>query len=97
MAVVLQATWVASPGHEDLVRDALAHLAPLSRQEPGNLAYTVYQSESEPAVFRIFEVYADQDAVTAHAESAHFAEWGLKIAVPRLTERKREFFRTLDF
>lgn len=96
MAIVLQATWVATPGNEDAVRDALAQLAPLSRQEPGNLGYTVYQQESEPTVFRIFELYRDQDAVEAHASSEHFATWGLQTAIPLLAERRREFFDTLD-
>lgn len=96
MAIVLQATWVAAPGNEDLVKDALAHLAPLSREEPGNLDYIVYQAASEPRVFRIFELYADQDAVSAHAASAHFVRWGLETAIPLLTERRREFFDALE-
>lgn len=96
MSVVLRATWTAQPGHEKLVRDALAELAPHSRAEPGNLAYVVYQQASEPAVFHIFEVYTDDDAVTAHAESEHFKQWGLETAIPRLSERRRDFFQTLD-
>ena len=96
MAVILQATWIAKAGREAVVRDALAHLAPASRTEPGNLGYTVYQDESEPLVFRIFEIYADQDAVAAHATSDHFVRWGLERAIPELSERKREFFVALD-
>ena len=96
MAVILQATWIAKPGREAVVRDALAHLAPESRDEPGNLGYTVYQDESEPLVFRIFEVYADQAAVAAHTESEHFVHWGLGTAIPELSERRREFFISLD-
>lgn len=96
MTIILQATWVANPGSEQLVRDALANLAPLSRQEPGNRGYTVYHSASEPSVFRIFEIYENQDAVTAHAESEHFRIWGLQTAIPELAERRREFFEMLD-
>jgi quinol monooxygenase YgiN len=96
MSVVLQATWVAAPGAADEVRAALAELAPLSRAEPGNLLYQVYQDPAEPRVFRIFEIYADAESVAAHAESAHFAEHALGRAIPLLSERRREFFETLD-
>ena len=96
MAIVLQATWVSKPGHEEAVRDALAALAGPSREEPGNLGYTVYQHPDEPRVFRIFEVYADDATVTAHTESEHFQTWGFGVAIPLLEDRRREFFQTLD-
>ena len=97
MAVVLSATWIAKPGGERTVLDALEQLSPASREEPGNLYYQAYQDPGEPGVFRIFEVYADDEAVTAHTQSEHFRKWALGQAIPALEERRREFYRTLDF
>lgn len=97
MAVVLSATWTAKPGEEQKVLEALENLSPASREEPGNLHYQAYQDPAEPTVFRIFEVYVDQDAVTAHTQYDHFQRWATNQAIPALAERKREFFQTLDF
>ncbi|HWH27103.1 MAG TPA: putative quinol monooxygenase [Pseudolysinimonas sp.] len=96
MSVVLHATWTVTPGREHIVREALASLAPATREEPGCLFFQPYVDPAEPNVIRIFEVYLDQDAVTAHAESAHFAQWALGVAIPELIDRRREFFETLD-
>ena len=97
MAVVLSATWIAKPGEEESVLEALRHLSPASREEPGNLYYQAYQDPEQPQVFRIFEIYTDDEAVAAHAEYPHFVEWAKGRAIPALEERRREFFQTLDF
>lgn len=96
MAFVCHATWVAKPGHEETVRAALAQVAPASRAEPGALYYQPYQDPAEPRVFRIFEVYADEDAFRAHSESEHFKRWVLGEAVPVLESRQRDLYQTLD-
>ena len=96
MAVVLSATWIAKPGSEQVVLEALRVMAEVTRTEPGNISYVVYQDPAEPLTFRLFEVYEDQAAVTAHTESAHFAEWVLGRAIPALESRHRELYETLD-
>jgi quinol monooxygenase YgiN len=96
MAVVLRATWTAGEGSEDIVLDALTKLARASREEPGCRIYQPYRDPSEPRVFHIFEVYDDEAAVTAHTESAHFAEYAVGQAIPLLEKRDREFFDTID-
>ncbi|KRE25757.1 putative quinol monooxygenase [Agromyces sp. Soil535] len=97
MALVLSATWIAKAGEEQTVLDALRNLSPASREEPGNLYYQAYQDPEEPRVFRIFEIYRDEDAVTAHTQYAHFQTWAAGKAIPALEERRREFYQTLDF
>jgi quinol monooxygenase YgiN len=95
MAYVVSATWTAEPGKEDVVRDAIEKLTPASRQEPGNLFYQAYQDPAEPGVFRLFEIYADEDAYAAHGASAHFAEYGHGQAIPVLANRERAFYQTI--
>jgi quinol monooxygenase YgiN len=95
MAYVVAATWTCEPGKEDVVRDAIEKLTPPSRAEEGNVVYQAYQDPAEPSVFRLFEIYADQDAYAAHGASDHFATYGLGQAIPMLTHRERAFYETL--
>lgn len=95
MAYVVSATWTVEPGKEDVVRDAIEKLTPPSRQEPGNLFYQAYQDPAEPTVFRLFEIYQDEDAYAAHGASEHFAEYGLGQAIPVLANRERAFYETI--
>jgi quinol monooxygenase YgiN len=97
MAFVCSATWIAKPGEEETVRDALEKLSPASRAEPGNIYYQAHQNPDEPKVFRIFEVYVDEDAFKAHGTYPHFEQWALGQAVPALETRQRDFSTTLDF
>ena len=95
MAYVVAATWTCEPGKEDVVRDAIEKLTPPSRAEQGNVFYQAYQDRAEPTVFRLFEIYADEDAYAAHGASEHFATYGLNQAIPVLTNRERAFYETL--
>lgn len=97
MAFVCSATWTAKPGEEETVRDALAQLSPASRAEPGNLYYQAHQDPQEPGIFRIFEVYVDEDAFKAHGTYPHFEKWALGQGIPALETRQRDFSTTLDF
>ena len=96
MAFVCSATWTAQPGQEDVVRDALTHLAPASRDEPGCWTYVVHQDPAQPAVFQISEVHDDEAASRAHATYPHFEQYALGLAIPLLAGRERVFTTVLD-
>jgi quinol monooxygenase YgiN len=95
MAYVVSATWTAQPGKEDVVRDAIDKLTPPSREEAGNIFYQAYQDASEPSIFRLFEIYADEAAYAAHGASDHFKEYALEQAIPVLANRERAFYETI--
>ncbi len=95
MSYVVSATWTAEPGKEDVVLDAIEKLTPLSREEDGNLFYQAYQDPTEPSVFRLFEIYDDEEAYAAHGVSAHFKEYALEQAIPVLANRERAFYETI--
>jgi quinol monooxygenase YgiN len=97
MAFVCSATWIAKPGRESIVHEALRNLSPASRTEEGNIYYQAYQDPETPGTFRIFEVYVDEAAFKAHAEYDHFVEFALGTAIPELETRQRDFYETLDF
>ena len=96
MAFACSATWTAQPGKEDLVRAALVELAPASRKEPGCQTYIVHTDPEQPSIFKIFEVYDDEDAFKAHGSSSHFEKFALDQAIPALAERERVFTTVLD-
>jgi quinol monooxygenase YgiN len=95
MAYVVSATWIAEPGQESVVLDAIEKLTPLSRAEPGNRFYQAYQDPAEPSTFHLFEIYDDEDAYQAHGSSEHFEKYGFGQAIPVLAKRARAFYETI--
>jgi quinol monooxygenase YgiN len=96
MAYVVSAVWTAKPGKEDFVRDVIRQLTPLSRAEPGCRFYQPHSDPGEPRVFRLFEIYDDEEAYKAHAESEHFQRLALGQAIPELETRERAFYETFE-
>jgi quinol monooxygenase YgiN len=95
MAYVVCATWTAQPGQEGVVLDAIERLTQPSREEAGNSFYQAYQDPAEPGIFRLFEIYADEEAYAAHGASDHFKQYALEQAIPVLANRERAFFQTI--
>ena len=48
--------------------------------EPGNVAYQLTKSRSEPNTYKVLELYKDEDALKAHGASDHFKAAGPKFA-----------------
>lgn len=59
--------------HVDALRTALTGLAEATRQEPGCLAYDLYESAAAPGVFVTVERWSDQAALDAHMQAPHVA------------------------
>jgi quinol monooxygenase YgiN len=96
MAYVVSAVWTVKPGKEDFVRDVIRQLTPPSRAEPGCRFYQPHADPAEPRVFRLFEIYDDEAAYKAHAESEHFQRLALGQAIPELETRERAFYETFE-
>ena len=47
--------------------------------EPGNLAYQLTKSRSDPNTYKVLELYTDQDAVTLHSGTEYFKAAGPKM------------------
>jgi quinol monooxygenase YgiN len=95
MAHVVSVTWTAKPGEEEAVAAALERLREPTLAEPGVLAWIPHRDPKDPRVFFIYEQYADEAAYTAHTETEHFQRDGLGDAIPRLAERRREFYERM--
>ncbi|TAJ70233.1 MAG: antibiotic biosynthesis monooxygenase [Phenylobacterium sp.] len=48
--------------------------------EPGNIAYQLTKSRTEPGVYKVLELYKDQDAITHHGGTDYFKAAGRKLA-----------------
>ena len=60
--------------------------AAVRANEPGNLVYQLCRSRTEPGVYKVLEVYKDDEAVAAHRASPHFKELGAALG-PFMTGR----------
>lgn len=96
MAYVVSVTWTAKPGEEDAVAAALERMREPTLAEDGVLSWIPHRSPEDPTVFYIYEQYADESAYTAHTETEHFQRDGFGDAIPRLADRRREFYETMD-
>ena len=47
--------------------------------EPGNVAYQLTKSRSNPQVYKVLELYVDQDALTSHGQTDYFKAAGPKL------------------
>ncbi len=68
------ATIVASPGSEQLVRDALVELVAATKEEEGCLAYELFESAAAPGTFITIETWTSQQDHDGHMGSAHIAQ-----------------------
>jgi autoinducer 2-degrading protein len=95
MTYVVCATWIAKEGEEEAVEAAIRRLVEPSRAEPGMRTYVPHRDPKDPRTFFIYEVYDDEAAYQAHLESDHIKQHGFGDAIPRLAERRREFYEPL--
>lgn len=88
MTQTLIVKWIAKPAEVSRIHALLPELAQRTRGEPGNVFYTVYQSESDPTVFILHECYDDAEAVERHRHSEHYQRIVVGEINPRLVSRE---------
>jgi quinol monooxygenase YgiN len=95
MAYVVAATYRVRKGEEDAVRGVLQEMAPLSRSEPGCIYYLVHRDREQGTLF-LYEQYEDEGAYQEHTRTPHFERLIKQEALPRLEDRQRSFYITLE-
>lgn len=83
--VKITAVLTARPGHAEELATLLLGMAPLCRAESGNLRWDVWQDHTQSDRYVLDELYADDAAVAAHRDTAHYKSYLLRI--PDLAER----------
>jgi quinol monooxygenase YgiN len=76
--------------NRETVVGLLRQLAKQSREEPGNIAFDVFENIDDPTLFVLLERYRSREAFAAHRETTHFRTLVLGQIVPLLTERTVE-------
>ena len=89
MEFVVIAQYRVRSGEEEKVERALRQMVAPTRAEPGNLDYQILRDPADPALFVLFERYADEAAFEAHKASEHFATWLAGQVLPSLADRIR--------
>ncbi len=73
--VWLMPVFIAKPGQEAPLSEALISLQSLSRKDPGCLEYTVFADDHRPGTFVLIEGWARHGDLQAHNEEAHVKEF----------------------
>jgi quinol monooxygenase YgiN len=70
--IIASITFRFAPEDADRAERILRELRDASIKEPGVVRFEVGRSQEKPSVFALWEVYRDQEAVSAHRSTAHF-------------------------
>ncbi len=70
------ARFKAQPGKEAEAEKAIGEMvAAVEANEPGALTYIMHRSQKDPGEITVFEVYADDEALGTHNQTAHMAQF----------------------
>ncbi len=83
--LILHVFCTVKPEMIEAFREATVKNASNSIKEPGVIRFDLLQQQDDPAKFVISEVYKSAEGITAHKETAHYAEW-CQYAQPMLLE-----------
>lgn len=78
--VAVVAISVAKPGDEEKLRVAVEGIVEPTRKERGALQYDLHRDVREPRRFVFFERWESEEALAAHAKSAHIEAYKKAIA-----------------
>jgi quinol monooxygenase YgiN len=78
--IILGGTIRIAEGSRDEAFAPIIDMVNATRAEPGCIQYAFAVDVLDDHLIRIFEVFQDEEALTAHRASAHMATWRGKMA-----------------
>jgi (4S)-4-hydroxy-5-phosphonooxypentane-2,3-dione isomerase len=93
---VVVARYTTKAGAHDEVLSVLKQMIPLTRAEPGNVAYIVNHSTDDPSQILLYEQYVDEAAFQFHAGRPEFGELVRGRIWPLLESRVREIYTVVE-
>ena len=78
--ILVSGTIEIDPAHRDTAIRAALEMARATRQEEGCLSYDFWADLERPGVFRVFEEWRDQAALSLHFETPHMARFRESLA-----------------
>jgi autoinducer 2-degrading protein len=82
--LILHVFCSVKPEMIEAFKEATVKNAGNSIKEPGVIRFDLLQQQDDPAKFVISEVYKSAEAIAAHKETEHYAEW-IRYAEPMLS------------
>ena len=73
--LILHVFCTVKPEMIEAFKEATVKNASNSIKEPGVIRFDLLQQQDDPAKFVISEVYKSAEAIAAHKETEHYAEW----------------------
>lgn len=95
MTYVVTSRWVAKPGREEAVIEAVEKLLEPTRAEPDCLVYEAHRDLEEPNVFFFYERFTSKAAFEAHLASPHIRDPALREVIADLEGRRRSVYELL--
>ena len=85
--ILVVGTFRVDPARLDAARPAMAAMIAASRGEDGCLQYSYSEDLLDAGLIHVAERWADREALAAHVETAHIAEWRAQWPALGLGER----------
>jgi autoinducer 2-degrading protein len=83
------------PGNEEEFINATEKNVRHSIREEGIVRFDLIQSADDPSLFMLVEVYRNEEAVTSHKQSSHYAVWKDTVADMMAEPRKALWYETV--
>jgi quinol monooxygenase YgiN len=83
------AQWEAKEGQADMVAGILDRFLPEAQRDPGSQLFLIGRNKENPSQFLFYELFQDEAALKAHAESDYFKTYIAGQALPLLAKRER--------
>ncbi|MFN6498058.1 MAG: putative quinol monooxygenase [Nostoc sp. DedQUE01] len=88
MEKIVIVKWKLKESEVSRILKMLPELAEKTRNEEGNISYTIYQSESDPRELILHEHYVDDNAAETHKQSQHYKRIVVNEIIPHLEVRE---------
>jgi len=75
MTLIVAGTVRVPPQNMDALRPHMVTMMAATRAEDGCETYGFAEDVGDPGLIHVFEIWRDQDALAAHARSAHMGVW----------------------
>ncbi|MGC9780881.1 MAG: antibiotic biosynthesis monooxygenase [Candidatus Heimdallarchaeota archaeon] len=99
MYVVCVSVYVKKEFQDEFIKATLEN-AQNTRDEPLNFRFDVLQCLDDPNKFFLYEVYKNEEGITAHKETDHYKKWRETVATmmakPREGIKHKNIFPTTE-
>ncbi|MBL3540582.1 putative quinol monooxygenase [Aminivibrio sp.] len=72
--IIVSASFTAKPGMRDAIAEISRKAIELTRQEKGNISYTLFKSSDDDVTMMYFEEWESLDDLRAHLKTDHIRE-----------------------